>query len=67
MSSEGFITAIWANLLNKIIGPIFVGLWIKYKGDAIGNGQWGLVPGPNLDLERERQESRPKDALEAQP
>jgi hypothetical protein len=26
VSSDGFITAIWAILLNTIIGPIFVGL-----------------------------------------
>jgi Kef-type K+ transport system membrane component KefB len=47
VSSDGFITAIWAILLNTIIGPIFVGLWIKSKGDAIAKGPWGLVPGPN--------------------
>lgn len=47
VSSDGFITAIWAILLNTIIGPVCVGLLIKYRGDAIGKGPWGLVPGPN--------------------
>lgn len=47
VSSEGFITAIWAILLNTIIGPIFVGVLIKMKGDKIGKGPWGTVPGPN--------------------
>jgi len=65
VSSEGFITAIWAILLNTIIGPIFVGLWIKKKGDAIGKGPWGLVPGPNLALEREKEESRRNGEAEA--
>ncbi|KAJ4336006.1 hypothetical protein N0V87_005727 [Didymella glomerata] len=46
VSSDGFITAIWAILLNTIIGPICVGVLIKMKGDDIGDGPWGLVPGP---------------------
>ena len=47
VSSDGFITAIWAILLNTIIGPIFVGVLIKMKGDDVGRGPWGLIPGPN--------------------
>ncbi|KAA8614860.1 KefB Kef-type K+ transport system membrane component [Pyrenophora tritici-repentis] len=31
VTSEGFLTAIWAILLNTIIGPVCVGLVIKYK------------------------------------
>ncbi|CAE7205245.1 hypothetical protein PTNB73_07068 [Pyrenophora teres f. teres] len=61
VTSEGFITAIWAILLNTIIGPVFVGLVIKYKGEKIGKGPWGLVPGPNQAIEEEmgrRRESR---------
>ncbi|KAH4108083.1 hypothetical protein HBH69_057080 [Parastagonospora nodorum] len=57
VSSEGFITAIWAILLNTIIGPICVGLWIKHKGDAIGKGPWGLVPGPNQEKMQNQQRS----------
>jgi hypothetical protein len=49
----GFITAIWAILLNTIIGPVCARLLIKYKGNAIGNGPWGLVPGPHHAIERE--------------
>lgn len=56
--SDGFITAIWAILLNTIIGPVCFGLLIKYKGGAIGNGPWGLVPGPNHAIEREMSERR---------
>lgn len=65
VSSDGFITAIWAILLNTIIGPVFVGLLIKYRGDAIGDGPWGLVPGPNHAIEREMRERRER-RMEAQ-
>jgi hypothetical protein len=58
VSSDGFITAIWAILLNTIIGPVAVGLAIKYKGDKIGKGPWGLVPGPNAGVEEEMQRRR---------
>ncbi|KAF2824118.1 Sodium/hydrogen exchanger [Ophiobolus disseminans] len=66
VSSQGFITAIWAILLNTIIGPIFVGLWIKHKGDIISKGPWGLVPGPNAALKKERQKRQRDDGLEVQ-
>ncbi|KAI1533491.1 KefB Kef-type K+ transport systems membrane component [Pyrenophora tritici-repentis] len=53
VTSEGFLTAIWAILLNTIIGPVCVGLVIKYKGEKIGKGPWGLVPvGRNGVLDR---------------
>lgn len=65
VSSEGFITAIWAILLNTIIGPVVVGLLIKYQGDAIGKGPWGLVPGPNHAIEQEMNRRR-EERLEAQ-
>ncbi|KAF2134064.1 hypothetical protein P153DRAFT_363070 [Dothidotthia symphoricarpi CBS 119687] len=67
VSSDGFITAIWAILLNTIIGPIFVGSLIKFKGETIAKGPWGLVPGPNHAIERERENKRRRDdGLEAQ-
>jgi Kef-type K+ transport system membrane component KefB len=67
VSADGFITAIWAILLNTIIGPIFVSLWIKYKGEKIGRGPWGLVPGPNQEREKEEHSGlRAEERLEAQ-
>lgn len=42
VSEEGFITGIWAILLNTIIGPITVGLLSKFHSDKIANGKWGL-------------------------
>lgn len=42
VSQEGFITAVWAILLNTIIGPITVGYLVKYFGKRIGEGKWGL-------------------------
>ena len=66
VSSEGFITAIWAILLNTIIGPILVGLWIKSKGGLISKGPWGLVPGPNAALKKERERLERDEGLEAQ-
>lgn len=49
VSEAGFLTAIWAILLNTILGPIAVGLLVKRKGAAIGKGEWGLVAGPNQE------------------
>lgn len=42
VSQEGFITAVWAILLNTIIGPVIVGYLVKYRGTRIGEGEWGL-------------------------
>lgn len=42
LSDSGFYTAVWAILLNTIIGPMVVGILIKYKGKEIGNGHWGI-------------------------
>lgn len=42
VSADGFYTAVWAILLNTIIGPVVVGLIIKYKAQEIGSGRWGL-------------------------
>lgn len=46
VSEDGFVTAVWAILLNTILGPIAVGLMVKYKAKEIAEGAWGLVPGP---------------------
>lgn len=44
VSEPGFITAVWAILLNTILGPVVVGILVKYKAQAIGdNPRWGLV------------------------
>jgi hypothetical protein len=42
VSQDGFITAVWAILLNTIIGPVIVGNLVKYRGKRIGEGEWGL-------------------------
>lgn len=42
VSEEGFITGVWAILLNTIIGPVTVGLLVKFYGKRIGEGKWGL-------------------------
>lgn len=42
VSEEGFITGVWAILLNTIIGPVAVGLLVKFYGKHIGEGKWGL-------------------------
>ncbi|SMR47173.1 unnamed protein product [Zymoseptoria tritici ST99CH_3D1] len=44
VSNDGFVTAVWAILLNTILGPIAVGLMVKYKAKDIATGVWGLVP-----------------------
>ena len=42
VSSAGFYVGIWAILLNTIIGPVVVGLIIKFKAQDIGASKWGL-------------------------
>lgn len=42
VSEDGFITGVWAILLNTIIGPICVGLLVKFYGEPIGKSMWGL-------------------------
>lgn len=42
VSESGFLTAIWAILLNTLVGPIAVGLLVKMKGTEIGRGPWGI-------------------------
>lgn len=42
VSHEGFITGVWAILLNTIIGPVAVGLLVKLYGKRIGEGEWGV-------------------------
>lgn len=42
VSEEGFITGVWAILLNTIIGPVSVGLLVKFYGKRVGEGKWGL-------------------------
>lgn len=67
VSQQGFITAIWAILLNTIIEPVCVGVAVKYRGAKIGKGPWGLVPGPNQAIEEEmgrRRESRMQQQMQ---
>lgn len=40
--TEGFITAVWAILLNTIVGPVTVGYLVKFYGKRIGESAWGL-------------------------
>lgn len=44
VSEDGFITGVWAILLNTIIGPVAVGVLVKLYGKRIGEGTWGLQP-----------------------
>ncbi|KAJ5643449.1 Cation/H+ exchanger [Penicillium longicatenatum] len=42
VSDEGFYTGVWAILLNTIIGPVTVGLLVRFYAERIGEGEWGL-------------------------
>jgi len=42
VSDEGFITGVWAILLNTIIGPVTVGLLVRFYAEKIEEGEWGL-------------------------
>ncbi|KAL4745380.1 hypothetical protein BDW72DRAFT_211482 [Aspergillus terricola var. indicus] len=46
VSEDGFITGVWAILLNTIIGPVAVGLLVKFYGKRIGAGAWGIQESP---------------------
>lgn len=54
VSDEGFITGVWAILLNTILGPVTVGLLVKFHAEKIGEGEWGLQ---ELSLPGERRET----------
>ncbi|KAF2176045.1 hypothetical protein K469DRAFT_761605 [Zopfia rhizophila CBS 207.26] len=42
LSEAAFITAVWAIVLNTIIGPVTVGFLVKHKAQAIADGTWGI-------------------------
>ena len=42
VSDEGFITGVWAILLNTILGPVTVGLLVRFHAEKIVEGEWGL-------------------------
>lgn len=42
VSEAGFITAVWAIVLNTIVGPVAVGVLIKLRAEVIGSGPWGI-------------------------
>lgn len=50
VSDDGFITGVWAILLNTIIGPVTVGLMVRFHAQAIEEGDWGLQ-NPSIPLE----------------
>jgi Kef-type K+ transport system membrane component KefB len=41
LSRDAFVTGVWAILLNTTVGPIAVGLVVKYRGSEIMGGVWG--------------------------
>lgn len=44
VTNAGLDTAIWAILFNTILGPVVVGLLVKFKGSFLASGPWGTVP-----------------------
>jgi len=64
VSDAGFYTAVWAILLNTIIGPMVVGLLIKFRGKAIGNGSWGIQSSEGSERHNTLQGSPGNQALE---
>ena len=42
VTDTGLYVAVWAIILNTIIGPMMVGLLIKFKGKNIAESPWGL-------------------------
>jgi hypothetical protein len=46
VTDTGLYVAVWAIILNTIIGPMMVGLLIKFKGKSIAKSPWGLQGSP---------------------
>lgn len=61
VSQEGFITGVWAILLNTIIGPIVVGVLVRLFGKQLGEGEWGLQE-PEIQGPTNRQEEAHEEA-----
>lgn len=64
VSDAGFFTAVWAILLNTIIGPMVIGLLIKFKGKAIGDGHWGIQNSGHSEKDSRPQSVSPEQTLE---
>lgn len=41
LSEAGFATAVWAILLNTLVGPVLVGTLLRREGRGIVEGRWG--------------------------
>lgn len=67
VSDAGFYTAVWAILLNTIIGPMVVGLLIRFRGNAIGDGAWGVQNGGESESQEKSQAGSGDQALEEGP
>ncbi|CAG7978656.1 unnamed protein product [Penicillium salamii] len=46
VSDEGFYTGVWAILLNTIIGPVSVGLLVRFYAHELKGGDWGVQRAP---------------------
>ncbi|KAJ5545402.1 hypothetical protein N7535_006211 [Penicillium sp. DV-2018c] len=46
VSDEGFYTGVWAILLNTIIGPVSVGLLVRFYAHKLAGGAWGVQRQP---------------------
>ncbi|CAE7186969.1 hypothetical protein CFE70_006540 [Pyrenophora teres f. teres 0-1] len=66
LSKEAFITAVWAIMLNTILGPVSVGLIIKYKARRIADGMWGLDKAEESDSTWDDGISRANTIIETQ-
>ncbi|KAJ6118867.1 hypothetical protein N7471_013487 [Penicillium samsonianum] len=46
VSDEGFYTGVWAILLNTIIGPVSVGLLVRFYAQELKGGDWAVQRPP---------------------
>ena len=51
MSNLGFYTSIWAIISNTVVGPMAVGILIKFRGESLGKGRWGVREGGKSDTD----------------
>ncbi|CAG8071446.1 unnamed protein product [Penicillium nalgiovense] len=46
VSDAGFYTGVWAILLNTVIGPVTVGLLVRFYAEEFKGGDWGVQRTP---------------------
>ncbi|KLU88261.1 hypothetical protein MAPG_07248 [Magnaporthiopsis poae ATCC 64411] len=64
LSKEAFSTAVWAIVLNTIVGPLLVGILVRTHHRKIAhNPRWGLQDGETVSVSQEERRSVDGDGI----